>query len=193
MFVSNVSFYRPNSMSSLIYLMSFSELESGATIRGCKKEMPGYTGCPAGNDYCVECDRNFCNAAAIPWWRIKCHQCEGVGCESTSWDTIKYCDNYMDDDQCYSVVGDVNGDLQVYRGCMSDIDTHPGKQLCETQGEACSKCSRSECNSEVLETYGQCYSCDGTTDPNCAALNGITPVYCPQGNKQGCFRSQIGE
>lgn len=71
--------------------------------------MIGYSGCPEGNNYCVDCDRSYCNAAAIPWWRVKCHQCNGLECASTSWTTAKYCSDYMDNEECFSVMGIVDG------------------------------------------------------------------------------------
>lgn len=172
-----------------------SDSASGATVRGCKKELSNFSGCTDGDNYCVDCDRSYCNAAAIPWWRIKCHQCEGVGCGKTTWENSKYCSKYEENDQCYSVIAAVDGDIEVYRGCMSDLETSPGKQFCEAQGENCSKCSLSECNSQKIETYGQCYFCDGITDPNCATLTGVEPIYCPKGDgeKEACFRAQVGK
>lgn len=86
-----------------------SDIASGATVRGCKKELSGYSGCPAGDNYCVECERDYCNASPIPWNRVKCHQCEGLACATTSPDTAKYCSSYQDNEQCYTVTAAVEG------------------------------------------------------------------------------------
>lgn len=94
--------------------LSWLDFTSGATIRGCAKELEGYPGCNVNAEYCVDCERNYCNAAPIPWFRIKCHQCEGLDCAITSLDTPKYCSNYKDNDQCYSVSATVNGE-KVFR------------------------------------------------------------------------------
>lgn len=63
------------------------------------------------------------------------------------------------------------GETKIHRGCMSDVATTPGVELCTGQGENCSKCSTSECNS-ISYTYTSelsCHVCDSTTNPNCEA------------------------
>lgn len=155
--------------------------------------MAEYTGCAAGDNYCVDCDRNYCNAAPIPWFRVKCHQCQGAECSVPTLNTAQYCANYVDNDQCYSIMSIGDGEPEIYRGCMSDAATSPGKQLCESEGENCTKCTGTECNNNVLKINGKCYFCDGTEDTNCASLTGISSIPCPDGDQDGCFHSQVGK
>lgn len=176
----------------IIVLSDLVDSATGATVRGCTKELEGYSGCPVGDGTCVDCDRHYCNAATIPWWRVKCHQCEGTECMTTSITTAKYCDTYQDNEQCYSVLAYVNNEIQVYRGCMSDAANSPGKQLCDSEGDNCAKCTGTECNRQELKTNGHCYFCE-YNDPNCATLEGVSSIYCPAGDQVGCFHSTVGE
>lgn len=76
---------------------------------------------------------------------------------------------------------------------MSEDDSSVGKQLCAAEGDNCNKCTRSECNSEKIETGGQCYICDETNGEKCTDVADLTSEYCPLGENLGCFHSQIGE
>lgn len=71
--------------------------------------MAEYKGCEQGDNLCVECDRNFCNAASFPAGRTSCFQCEGEACKTASFQDIKICSNYQENDSCYSVYSEVDG------------------------------------------------------------------------------------
>lgn len=93
------------------------------------------------------------------------------------------------EDQCYTYV---NGDT-VTRGCLHNSPL--GLQVnCATGDSKCSLCGTSGCNSEgyTKESYGECYFCDGTIDSNCEIMVDVPSIECPKGDRQGCFRSEIG-
>lgn len=90
--------------------VAYADVTTGATVRGCAQELADYDeeACPGGT--CVDCTRNYCNAAPIPFDRRKCHQCEGAAdCARVTIETPKYCRNYRPDDQCYLAATYENG------------------------------------------------------------------------------------
>lgn len=91
-------------------------------------------------------------------------------------------------DQCYTH----KSQDKISRGCLHDAPFDV-QLSCNVGGEECELCGASGCNAKEVETYGQCYFCDGITDDNCADLNGLSPIYCPKGEQKGCFRSEVGK
>lgn len=165
---------------------------AGVTYRGCSKELTIPSICKS----CVYCSGQDCNVgvATVPS-ELSCHTCEstpGMNCEEDKSEAVATPCNYNlvvgRVDQCYTY----QSGSQFSRGCLhnSPFEVQLG---CSLNNGECKLCGSNGCNSELIETHGYCYSCDGTDDPNCASLTNQTPKYCAKGEKQGCFRSQISK
>ncbi|XP_055303093.1 urokinase plasminogen activator surface receptor-like [Sitodiplosis mosellana] len=92
------------------------------------------------------CHTNLCNNQIFPENRLKCYQCQGIGCENLSTvSTPKACPNsYNEVDRCFTYA---DKDRTFYRGCMSD--STEGKALCEQNMLNCKVCDGSGCNSDT--------------------------------------------
>lgn len=150
--------------------------------------------CPSGS--CTVCTNNDCNTSPpVVASELSCHICDSTtdpNCaadQSNSQTTrCPYSLIVGLPDQCYEYdVGD-----KVMRGCLYNAPFEVQMSCSGTSGD-CKLCSTSGCNfAEVVESE-LCYSCDGTSNSNCASLTNIPSIKCPAGERGGCFRSQVGE
>lgn len=167
-------------------------LDEGVTYRGCSKDLILPTDCPS----CSFCNTADCNGniATVPS-ELLCHVCDAStdpNCKKDQSNDITTLCNYNlivgRVDQCY-----VYHDGEKFgRGCLHNAPFDV-QLSCSLGEDECKVCTTSGCNADAIESYGECYFCDGVIDSNCANLIEVPSISCPKGDTKGCFRSQIGE
>lgn len=157
---------------------------------------PGKQLCDAQGDNCRKCSDSECNNEVATWTSsLRCYKCDSATGDSCHFDQSQSLSSRCEydlqigaDDHCFSYF---DGE-RALRGCIHDAPADI-QAKCAAGSDECRLCETVDCNAEEIETNGQCYYCDGTVDANCETLFGHNPVYCPVGDRTGCFRSQIGE
>lgn len=157
---------------------------------------PGKLLCDSQGDNCVKCTGSECNRNILTTQStLSCHTCDSATDPNCSLDKATsettacgYSLVLGVVDQCYQH----SDETGIRRGCLHNAPIEV-KAKCDAGSEECKLCGENGCNSDAIETYGQCYSCDGTTNSNCETLTGVSSIYCPAGERQGCFRSEVGK
>lgn len=168
--------------------------------RGC------YSTQDEGLDYCIShpekcpiCSTDGCNSA--PTYtdsKLKCHKCDTATDPS-----CKYSQTSKDSQLCdYNILFGVpefcytytKEDGEVVRGCLMELSAgNEIRKNCEAGDEGCRLCAGSDCNQAATDN-GECVTCHGSTDPNCALLEEpYTVAKCGPSDAGGCYRANIGK
>ncbi|KAL5278414.1 hypothetical protein ACFFRR_003196 [Megaselia abdita] len=164
---NGLSLSLPNVTCSTECMVSINSF--GDTIRGCSI---GENPCE-GNALCETCSSDICNGGIFPDDRLKCLQCDDCY-NSTSFPLPTYCQNYLDNDQCFTYFDPTS--LSTSRGCVSS----PPFALC---GNCLyEKCSYDGCNTLQPEISNfTCYDCIGS-DGDCIDGQNLESTRCAHGN-----------
>lgn len=186
----------PNEAEATVDIVSY---------RGCSSSTSsqdqGVDFCLANPATCLMCGETGCNKqATYSESTLKCYKCDSktnsgcayaqTGLES---ETCEYNVILGASEACYTYEGE---DGRVTRGCLKELAaTSPIRKECEEGDTKCQWCTASECNAESkVPDYGQCVTCDGIDDPNCALLeDSYTVAVCGPSDVTGCFRSELGK